>query len=212
MPLTDSYGQNVPYPTLTDKPNAQSLGQGIVEGIVPKTVMTFASDTVRGATITSPKPGMCTWLTDVQRLDVYDGTQWATVAAGTSSWKTLAMATGDFRHDGNNNGDAQYRIVNLFGHRTIMFRGGVWIDNYSSTYQAPNQGHFATLPSPDCPTKLRTITVACSIAGKSDRTSVKLDINTNTNKDKPGWLQLVGVNGEGNNPAWVSLNGTFCSL
>lgn len=76
MPITDSYGQNITYPTLADKPNAQTLGQGIVDGLTPKVIMNFASAVVRGATITSPKAGMVTWLVDVARLEFYDGTAW----------------------------------------------------------------------------------------------------------------------------------------
>ena len=205
MPLTDSYGQNVPYPTLTDKPNAQTLGQGIVEGIVPKSVMTFASATVRGATISSPKAGMVSWLQDTKLLEVYDGASWSTVGSGSSIWKKLTLVT-KYTHGGNDNGDAEYRVVNLFGERTIMFRGGIAID-YAGSTSAPNSGIFATLPTDVRPSHLRTVTVACSIAGKSDRTAVKLDIRSDT-----GALQFVGVNGAGNNPSWVSLNGTFCSL
>lgn len=76
MPITDSYGQNVSYPTLADKPNAQSLGQGIVDGLTPKVIMTFASAVVRGATISAPKAGMVSWLADVGRLEFYDGVAW----------------------------------------------------------------------------------------------------------------------------------------
>lgn len=76
MPITDSYGQNITYPTLADKPNAQTLGKGIVDGLTPKTVMYFASAVVRGATITAPQAGMITWLKDVERLEFFDGHSW----------------------------------------------------------------------------------------------------------------------------------------
>lgn len=89
MPLTDSYGQNVKYPTLTDKPNAQTLGQQIVEGLTPKVVMLFASAVVRGGTVLKPTAGMVTWLHDVGRLEVYNGTAWSRLspqsAAGSLS-------------------------------------------------------------------------------------------------------------------------------
>ncbi len=102
MPLTDSYGQNVQYPTLTDKPNAQSLSEGLVTGIVPKVVMQFASATVRGATITKPVAGMVTWLKDVKRLEVYDGSgsnvlnfNQLPVEARPSSLRTLVVPCSD---------------------------------------------------------------------------------------------------------------------
>lgn len=206
MPLTDSYGQNVAYPTLTDKPNAQTLGQGIVEGLTPKSVMNFASAVVRGATITSPKAGMVTWLSDVGRLEVYDGTAWVTVAAGTSTWKTVALVSG-FTHDGNDNGTVQYRVVNLFGEQTIMFRGGLGCQYTGTGGGIANNGVFnsVALPVEARPSNRRTIAVACSVAS-SARATIKLDINTNGN------LGIVGTNTSDTKPPWVSLNGTFASL
>lgn len=58
MALTDQYGQNVPYSTMTDQANAQTLGQNLVENIVPRTIMRFPSANVRGATIKKPVEGM----------------------------------------------------------------------------------------------------------------------------------------------------------
>lgn len=205
MPLTDSFGQNVPYPTLTDKPNAQTLGQGIVENIVPKSVMTFPSAIVRGATIVNPVGGMCTYLKDVARLELYDGDAWVTVAAGTSTWKTIALA-GGFGHDGNDNGTVQYRLVNLFGEQTLMFRGGLAISYIGPGGSIGNGGNFnsVALPVNSRPGDRRTITLACQWT--SEQLSIKMDVNTN------GMLTLIGTDTGGARPSWVSLNGTFVSL
>lgn len=205
MPLTDSFGQNVPYPTLTDKPNAQTLGQGIVENIVPKTVMTFPSAIVRGATLASPVAGMFTYLKDVARLELYDGAAWVTVAAGTSTWKTISLASG-FSHDGNNNGTVQYRLVNLFGEQSLMFRGGVGISYVGPGGTIGNGGNFnsVALPANCRPSDRRTITVACQWT--AEQLSLKLDVNTD------GTLTLVGTDAGASRPSWVSLNGTFVSL
>lgn len=206
MPLTDSYGQNVPYPTLSDTPNAQTMGQGIVENIVPKIVMVFSSAVVRGATIATPQAGMVTYLKDVARLEVFDGDAWVTVAAGTSTWQTISLASG-YGHDGNSNGTVQYRVVNLFGEQTIMFRGGLNVPYTGSGGTIANGGTFnaVALPVEARPSNRRTIAVSCSVAS-STRATIKLDINTN------GTLDIVGTNGSDTKPPWVSLNGTFASL
>lgn len=203
MPLTDSYGQNVPYPTLTDKPNAQTLGQGIVEGLMPRCVMVFPSAVVRGATITTPTAGMVSWLQDVGRLEVFDGTSWVSFGYGANTWKTISLAPG-YTHNGNENGTVQYRLVNLFGENAIMLRGGVNIVYKANELQNNGVINSAALPAVARPSNRRSVTIACS-AGSGNVTSIKLDINTT------GTLVLVGAGGT-NLPPWASLNGVICSL
>ncbi|WP_328546784.1 hypothetical protein [Streptomyces platensis] len=206
MPLTDSFGQGVTYPTLTDKPNAQTLGQGIVEGLTPKVVMTFASAVVRGATIKKPVAGMVTWIKDMGRLDVYDGTAWVAFGYGTNTWKTVPLASG-WTNNGNSQGTFQYRVVNMYGEDTIMFRGGIsrtsWPDfNYFPSYFDLNT---SALPTVARPASLRTIVVPCSDSN-STRITLKLDIQTN------GILRLYGITQPFDLPSWVGFNGCFSSL
>lgn len=208
MPLTDSMGQNVPYPTLTDKNNAQVFGQGIVEGVAPKLVMNFASASVRGATITTPRAGMVTWLGDVKRLEVYDGTAWAVVSAGTSTWTTVPIVTG-WTHNGNEQGTFQYRVVNLYGEQTIMFRGGITKDSYPGSLPGYYQLNSSALPTNARPvlpagTAIRTLVVPCSDIS-SARITLKLDITYD------GWLRLYGIDST-SKPPWIGFNGAFCSL
>lgn len=203
MPLTDSYGQNIPYPTLTDKPNAQTLAQGIVEGLTPRSVMIFKSAIVRGATIVTPEGGMVSWLEDVQRLEVYDGEAWSTVAAGTSAWTTISLTSG-WAHDGNSNGNFQYRVVNLFGEPAIMFRGAISRASYPGSLPAYFTLNSSPLPERAQTDHLRTITVPCSDAN-SERITLKLDLRPD------GDLRLYGVNST-SKPDWVGFNGCFCSL
>ncbi|MFE3409444.1 hypothetical protein ACFXMT_14240 [Streptomyces mirabilis] len=203
MPLTDSYGQGITYPTLTDKPNAQTLGQGIVDGLTPKTVMSFASAIVRGATIATPKAGMVTWLKDVGRLEVYDGTGWAVVSAGTSTWKTIMPSPPSYTQNGNSQGNFSYRIVNLFGEMGIMFRGGVGV-NYLNKNVVTTQLNFNQLPIEARPSSLRTLVVPCSDAN-SARITLKMDVQSD------GYLKLYGIQSD-TNPPWVGFNGVFCSL
>jgi hypothetical protein len=85
LPTTDAYGQGVSIPSLTDAPNAFALGDGIVNPVVQRSIMRFASASARTATVTSPVAGMVTYLTDAKRLDYYDGSTWVPVKGQSSS-------------------------------------------------------------------------------------------------------------------------------
>jgi hypothetical protein len=204
MPLTDSYGQNIPYPTLTDKPNAQSLAEGLVTNMTPKLVMTFASAVTRGATVKKPVEGMVTWLKDVNLLQVYDGSAWVSFASGTNKWQSVSLASG-WTNNGNAQGNFQYRVVNLFGEDTIMFRGGISRASYPTSIGSYFELNTTALPSSAKPASLRTISVPCSDAG-STRISLKLDLTTD------GWLRLYGISRPNDLPQWVGFNGCFTSL
>lgn len=203
MPLTDSYGQTISFPTLTDKPNAQTLGQGIVESMTARTVMRFASAIVRGATIQNPQAGMVTWLKDVARLEVYDGAGWAVVSAGTSTWKTISLFPASYSHNGNSQGTFQYRVVNLFGEIGLMFRGGLNIA-YINKNVASVIMTLSPLPVEARPSTLRTLVIPCSDVN-SARITLKMDVQTDGN------LKLFGIQAD-TNPPWVGFNGVFCSL
>ncbi len=80
MPLTDSKGQNIPYPLLTDRANIETAGGNMAEAVAEKVVMTFASASVRNATLTEPTSGMTTWLQDTSRMEIFDGNEWRPVS------------------------------------------------------------------------------------------------------------------------------------
>ncbi|MFJ9961084.1 hypothetical protein [Streptomyces avermitilis] len=201
--LNDPYGQNIPYPTMADVPNAQSAFEGVVKGLTPKSVMTFASANVRGATLTAPKAGMMTWLTDVGRLEVYDGTGWSTVTSGQSAWKSIALSTG-YTNNGNSQGNFEYRLVNLFGETEIRFRGGLTVAYSGGTLVSTNQINNTALPVLARPTTLRTLVIPCSDVN-SARITLKIDLTTN------GYINLWGIQ-SGTNPPWIGFNGVMCSL
>jgi hypothetical protein len=146
--------------------------------------------------------GMEAWLSDVNHKTVFDGASWVVMAAGTSSWTTLSLATG-YDHDGNSNGTAQYRIVNLFGEPTIMMRGGITV-SYSGG-SAVNSGNIlgTLLPAAARPVTLRTTAAPCSVTG-SEIATVKLDAQVS------GQLRLIIKSGS--TPPWVSFNGVLYSL
>jgi hypothetical protein len=165
--------------------------------------MTFASAVVRGATITKPKAGMVTWIKDVGRLDVYDGSAWVAFGWGANAWKTVPLAF-PWLNDGNSQGTFQYRIVNMYGEDTIMFRGGISRLTYPASLPSYFELNITPLPTNARPATLRTISVPCSDAG-SERITLKLDITTS------GYLRLYGVQTK-STPAWVGFNGCFASL
>ena len=198
--LTDSYGQSVPYLDETDSPDLNVWGSALVGAITPQTVMRFASASARDATITTPAAGMLAWIGTL--LTVYDGSQWAAVAAGTQAWTTPALASG-YTADGNSNGIPQYRLVNLFGDVCVMWKGGLGV-TYSGGSPV-NDGNFLSvaLPSGARPQSRRTVSAACS-AVSADSLSLKIDFNTD------GTVQIV--NESSTTPPWVSLNGLMYSL
>lgn len=200
MATTDNAGQGMPGPQLTDAPNIEALLPWL-NADAQRSVMRFASASNRGASLTGPSApveGMLSWLQDVNRLEVYDGTQWVAVAAGTQSWTNLPLVSG-YAPDGNSNGTPQYRVVNLFGESFVMMRGGIAL-----TWPLANSGNIATaLPSAARPVVRRTVNVPCSVVSSS-LPALKMDANTD------GTLTLV--TSSGNTPPWVSLNGVLYSL
>lgn len=76
---TDDYGQSVTVYQNSESPNLQALATNLASGIIPRSVMRFASASARAAALTgatAPVEGMVTWLQDVNRLYVYDGSTW----------------------------------------------------------------------------------------------------------------------------------------
>lgn len=203
MPVPDDYGQGINIASLTDAPDANKLAKDIANSLAQRSVMRFASASARGATLTSPVEGMVAWLQDQNLLTLYDGTAWVAVAAGTQAWTTPALASG-YSANGNSNGTPQYRLVNLFGELTVMWRGGLNV-TYNSNGSQVNGGVFLAdlLPASVRPSSWRTVTAACS-AVSSDSLSVKVDF-------RPDGTAAI-VTQPGTTPPWVSLNNIMYSL
>ncbi|KPC68474.1 hypothetical protein ADL27_56690 [Streptomyces sp. NRRL F-6602] len=203
MPTTDTFGQGIPLPALTDAPDGPKALADLAAGFLPIGVPKYASASERGATITAPRAGQLAWLQDTKLLTLYDGSAWTVVAAGTQSWTTISLASG-WTQNGNDNGVLQYRIVNLFGAPTIMLRGAIG----RTTYPTPVPGSWiitaSPLPAAARPTSKRTILVTCSDAS-SDRLALKADLQVD------GHISVWGT-GVNTRPPWVSFNGCFASL
>ncbi|MEU7149223.1 hypothetical protein AB0B15_14475 [Streptomyces sp. NPDC045456] len=209
MPTTDTYGQGVQIASLTDAPNAETLAQNLA-AMVSRSNMRFASAAARNAAITSPVAGMVAFLTAEKLFTGYDGTAWVVLAAGTSAWTTIPLASG-FSHNGNDNGSAQYRVVNLFGEMTVMLQGGIDITYSGSPAVISNGGVITSSPLPPAarPGSRRTVPASCS-AVTSDSLTLKLDAQSD------GHLRIVGTTAsnatERITPPWISLAGLFYSL
>lgn len=207
MATTDAYGQGIPITALTDAPNANSLIFGPVDELTERSVMRFSSASARNATLTAPVAGMVAYLITEKLFTGYDGTAWVVLAAGTSAWTNVPLASG-YSHNGNSNGSFQYRVVNLFGEKTVMLQGAVNA-TYSGTAIA-NDGVLTSvaLPSAARPGSLRTVVVPCS-----DVNSVRITLKLDARSD--GHLQIYGT-GTGpdgtTKPPWIGFNGVFYSL
>ncbi|GGM07639.1 hypothetical protein GCM10010099_24410 [Streptomyces cinereus] len=203
MPTTDSYGQDIDLWALTDAPDIPAAIKALADGVIPRGVLRFASTSARGATITAPVEGMLTWLQDVNRLDLYDGTAWVAVSTGSSAWTTINLVS-TFTQNGNSNGTLQYRLLNISGEESLQLRGAIGRSSYPSspTYNAVINS--TALPAVVRPSTLRTVLIPCSDVS-SDRIALKLDVRTD------GFLEIFGF-GTVVKPPWVGFNGVTVSL
>lgn len=206
MATTDSYGQGVSIAALTDAPNAESLAKSIANGLAQRGTMRFASASTRGATLVgtaAPVEGMQTWLQDINRLDVYDGSAWVAVSTGSSAWTTISPAAG-FTQNGNSNGTLQYRLLNISGEDSLQFRGAVARASWPTTPASSYVINSSALPAAVRPATLRTVLIPCSDVS-SDRIALKLDVKTD------GFLEVFGT-GSTVKPPWIGFNGVIVSL
>jgi hypothetical protein len=146
---TDTYGQGVQIPALTDAPNISLVGQSM-DDIIAKSNMSFASATDRNATLTDPVAGMVAFLDDSKIFTGYDGSTWQTIVASTLPWANVVLPSGYQAWIGNTVGPRVRRegsIVYLEGRmmRTdstnIAAQDGLTIGTVPLAYQPV--GHYA---------------------------------------------------------------------
>ncbi|MFE9777687.1 hypothetical protein ACFYPA_05970 [Streptomyces sp. NPDC005775] len=203
MPTSDSYGQGIDLAQMTDPPSIPDAIAQLAAGLIPRSIMRFASASTRGATLTAPVEGMLAWLQDTNLLTLYDGSAWTVVAAGSQTWTAPALATG-YTNNGNANGTVRWRRVNLFGETAIMWSGGIQV-TYSGATPANNGMFLSTvMPAGSRPTDRRTVTAACS-GVTSDQLSMKIDFNPD------GTVEIVAKSAA-TTPPWISLNNIMYTL
>lgn len=206
MPTQDDYGQGVQIASKTDAPNAEQLAKDIVNAIAQRSILRFPSAFTRGATLagaSGPVEGMLTWLQDVNRLDLWDGSAWVAVSVGRSSWTTITPAS-PWTQNGNSNGSFQYRLLNISGEESLQFRGALGRASYPSSPSNSYVVNNTALPSSVRPSTLRTVLIPCSDTS-SDRIALKLDVKTD------GYLEIFGFSSTVK-PPWVGFNGVTVSL
>lgn len=122
MPTTDDYGQGINIAALTDAPDASKLAQDLANAIAPRSVMRFASASARGAALagtTAPVEGMTTWLLDVERLEVYDGSGWITPPQSlVSTASGLSTASGFSLNDFAGHREGRVTAIDVYLART----------------------------------------------------------------------------------------------
>lgn len=202
--ITDAYAQGFESLDYGDAPDLRVMGEGLL-AMVGQCVMRFSTASARNATLTAPQAGMTVFLTSERLLTVYDGSAWVVVAAGTSTWQNVPLDMTNWAHYTAVLGNWQYRVVNLFGEPTIMFRGGITrVTTYPASPPSPITLTSTALPTTARPTAVRPVTVACS-AGSSDTLALKVEITPG------GTIAVFGISST-NKPPWISFNGVFCSL
>ncbi|AKZ59163.1 hypothetical protein SAM23877_6118 [Streptomyces ambofaciens ATCC 23877] len=148
MPRKDLYGQGIQSPVLGDAPDIEEATKGIVDGIVPKTIMRFANANARSAALsgaTAPVPGMVTYLIAEDRFDRRDGDNvWRPLSPGP--WKPFSFASGYSAHTGA----PAYRIIN----GEVQLRGVVRRTN-GADLVLNTETSLGTLPAEARPTAWR---------------------------------------------------------
>jgi hypothetical protein len=107
MPGTDRYGQNVPYPKLSDTPNIETAMSTLVNGAVGLTNMTFSDANARAAAISSPVRGMETYLIAENRKDIFDGTAWRQIPT-SPTWTSYSGTWSGFASFGSSQQSSRY--------------------------------------------------------------------------------------------------------
>lgn len=207
MPTPDSYGQGIQIARRTDAPDAEKLATDLA-AVIGHGVLTYATEAERNATITSPTRGMIAYVSSIDAFTGYTAGGWLVLAAGSQAWSNVSLVSGwsspDSDSVNNGQGRLKYRVVNLFGDMTIMFKGGIGRASYPSGFPARQVITSTPLPVAARPSGLRSCTITCSDASSS-RIGVKLDVQSSGN------LELLGFE-TGVRPPWISFHNTYVSL
>lgn len=122
MTTTDAYGQNIDLWAMTDAPSIPDAIKALSDGVIPRGVMRFSSASARGAALagaTAPVEGMASYLLDVNRLEVYDGSAWVTPPQTLTSTSTgLTAASGFAVNDFAGYREGRVTMVDAYVSRT----------------------------------------------------------------------------------------------
>lgn len=136
MPNPDDYGQNIQLWQLTDAPSIPEAIRLLAE-VIPRSVMRFASASIRNATLTAPAEGMVAWLQDTNLLTVYTGSDWLPLLGTSvsdqqsSSFDTTVTSYGTGSSGGSYATCAVVFVAPLSG--KVKITVGARMENSSST-------------------------------------------------------------------------------
>jgi hypothetical protein len=127
MAAPDSYGQGIDLWQMSDAPSIPDAIAALADGVIPRGILRFASASARGAALVgdaAPVEGMATYLLDVNRLELYDGSSWVTPPQTLTS-TTSGLSAGS----GFSVGDfAGYREGRVIAIDVFLTRTGSTID------------------------------------------------------------------------------------
>lgn len=127
MPADDDFGQGIDLWQMTDAPSIPDAIKALADGVIPRSVMRFASASARGATIDEPVEGMTTYLLDANRIEIYNGSAWITPEPSLVSGTTGLSATSGFS------------VIDFYGYRQgRMTALDIFLTRTGATIQATN--------------------------------------------------------------------------
>lgn len=191
MPGTDDYGQEVPYPKLSDAPNIEAAMSALVNGVVPLTNMIFANANERAASVPAPVAGMESYLVAEARKEYYNGSAWVSMTPGP--WTPLPFNAGYNARAGN----PGFQIVGDM----VRLRGLVQRTDAGQmhTTDADPWLEVAALPIGARPATTKDVIVA--VEWRSNNQSARLSIGVD------GVLSIGIVTNLSLFPTWASLDG-----
>ncbi|MEU5091727.1 hypothetical protein [Streptomyces sp. NPDC021356] len=138
----------------------------------------------------------------------WNGSSWDTYQKVVNTgWTTASLGT-SFGHNGNSNGNVQYRLVTVEGTKYMEWRGGLSITYLNSL--VPNGGAFLASPLAATfrPPSPRAVPVACA-AQPPVVLSVRCDFASDGTASIAGLTSFVGDSyaQPAIRPPWVSFNG-----
>ena len=152
----------LPYPELTDIPNALTAFQNLALALDTKVVPKFASAAARDSAIPSPVEGQLCYRTDINGFQEYNG-----------SWRPMNIVncTSSTRPSSPENGRHIYETDTK---RTLVYDGTNWIT--AGPYRVVNTlgSTTASVTFSSIPTTLKTVRLTCTV--RHDNASVYQDL------------------------------------
>ncbi|WDM16734.1 hypothetical protein J3S85_37855 [Streptomyces lavenduligriseus] len=205
MPKTDTWGQSIQYPVLSDAADIEIALSTMVNGFTPKLVMRFANANARAAALTGatkPVPGMITYLIAEDRWEgrQADGT-WLLMSDGP--WQPLSLIS----TYAANSGSPGWRKKAGGG---IELRGTVKPKN-GKLNDGPDALKFGSVPSSIAPAGSRFFTVPTTRVVISGVTHDTARLQVATNGDLLYMCDAGAGQGTTTSPHWFSLDGVMFS-